>query len=224
MPNAVAPVILFDFDGTLAPNLDLPDMRRRVIELTGTYQVPESVWNDQYIVEIIDTSHQFLKDSKPSVADTYYHQAHQLIIDIEMEAAARTQPFPGMPVLLKSLRQQGCATGVVTRNCRDAVLATFPNILEHVDVLTARGDCKFLKPDVRHAEFTLKEIQKSYVTDPTRTMMVGDGHLDMRLGRALHMTCLGVLSGSQDEIGLRDNGAHHIISRLGASTDLLQFF
>ena len=35
--------LLFDFDGTLAPNLDLPDMRRRVVELTKQYSVPDSV-------------------------------------------------------------------------------------------------------------------------------------------------------------------------------------
>ena len=48
--------VLFDFDGTLAPNLDLPDMRRQVLELTQTLDVPSSVYEDKYIVEIIDAA------------------------------------------------------------------------------------------------------------------------------------------------------------------------
>ena len=33
--------VLFDFDGTLAPNLDLADMRRQVVDLTIAAGVPE---------------------------------------------------------------------------------------------------------------------------------------------------------------------------------------
>jgi phosphoglycolate phosphatase-like HAD superfamily hydrolase len=32
--------VLFDFDGTLAPNLDLPDMRRQVVDLTVSAGIP----------------------------------------------------------------------------------------------------------------------------------------------------------------------------------------
>ena len=222
--SSKSPVILFDFDGTLAPNLDLPDMRQQVIELTHTFGVPESVWQGQYIVEIIAASAAYLETTDMDSARRYFDLAHQLITDIEMAAARSTQPFEGMPQLLTKLRAQGCAMGVVTRNCRKAVLATFTEILEYVDVLTARGDCEYLKPDVRHAQFTLEQIQLTHTIDLSRTMMIGDGHLDMRLGRELNMTCVGLLSGSQDEDGLRQHGAHQVISKLTASTDLLKFF
>ena len=52
--------LLFDFDGTLAPNLDLPDMRRRVVELTRQYSVPETIYKDLYIVEVINAATQYL--------------------------------------------------------------------------------------------------------------------------------------------------------------------
>lgn len=41
--------------------------------------------------------------------------------------------------------------------------------------------------------------------------MVGDGALDMQLARALHMYCIGVLSGSGDAQTLRNAGAHESI-------------
>ena len=52
--------IVFDFDGTLAPNLDLPEMRRRVLEYSLTFGVPEVLLEPLYIVEIIDRTEAFL--------------------------------------------------------------------------------------------------------------------------------------------------------------------
>ena len=44
--------VVFDFDGTLAPNLDLPEMRRQVIELSASAGVPGDVVEDLFIIEI----------------------------------------------------------------------------------------------------------------------------------------------------------------------------
>ena len=48
--------ILFDFDGTLVPNLDLADMRRQIAAMANAAGVPEAVHEDLYIVEIIEAS------------------------------------------------------------------------------------------------------------------------------------------------------------------------
>ena len=142
--------------------------------------------------------------------------AHQLIIDIEMQAASVTEPFPGIRELLGQLREHGAKLGVVTRNCRPAVLATFPDLLDWVDVLTARGDCPYLKPDLRHARFCLDKMQ----IRPHRATMVGDGQLDMVLGRDLNMYCVGVLSGSSQADALVAKGAHHTLAQLSSTTPL----
>jgi hypothetical protein len=69
--------VIFDFDGTLAPNLDLPEMRRRVIELTLAAGVPEAIFEDHYIIEIIEAATQWLRATDASLADTYHAGAHQ---------------------------------------------------------------------------------------------------------------------------------------------------
>ena len=46
--------VLFDFDGTLAPNLDLADMRRQVVDLTIAAGVPEEIYTGLYIIEVIE--------------------------------------------------------------------------------------------------------------------------------------------------------------------------
>ena len=140
--------ILFDFDGTLAPNLDLPDMRRQVLQFTDSTGVPEEIYADRYIVEVIDAAKEWLQHTHSDIiATNYFHEAHQIITDIEMTAAAQTRPFPEIPSYLRTLKASGIATAVVTRNCRAAVLQTFPDILQCVDEVFARDDVTQLKPD-----------------------------------------------------------------------------
>ncbi len=199
--------VLFDFDGTLAPNLDLPDMRRQVIELTRAAGVPDHVFADEYIVEIITVASAWLARQSAIAAAHYHDQAHQLITDFELAAAAATRPFPGIAEKLDALRTQGLRLGVVTRNCRAAVLAVFPELLSYVDALHARDDTDHLKPDPRHLQLCLQTM----AIPPQRAAMVGDGALDMRVGRSLNMFCIGVLSGSADHQRLEEAGAHIII-------------
>jgi len=200
--------ILFDFDGTLAPNLDLPDMRKQVIELTAQFAVPEEVYADHYIVEIINVARDWIASARNlELAQSYFRDAHQRIIDIEMHAASTTQPFPGIRTLLKTLQSNNIRMGVVTRNCRAAVLQVFPDLLEHVDVLHARDDVTYLKPDKRHLEMCLDALG----VHAHQAAMVGDGALDMQAGLALEMHCIGVLTGSADRSHLQAAGAHQIL-------------
>ncbi|GIR63789.1 MAG: hypothetical protein CM15mP68_4550 [Pseudomonadota bacterium] len=98
--------VLFDFDGTLAPNLDLPDMRRQVADLTVKVGVPEEIFADLYIVEIIVAGHQWLTQQDAELAAHYKRQADQLIIDIELAAAAKTTVFAGVKEMLSGLRNR----------------------------------------------------------------------------------------------------------------------
>jgi len=200
--------VLFDFDGTLAPNLDLPDMRRRVVELTEDYGVPQQVYSELYIVEIITAASAWLAERTEQTAVQYHSQAHQLITDFELAAAAHTEPFPGIAEILARLRVQGLRLGVVTRNCRAAVLRVFPDLLDYVDALHARDDTRFLKPDPRHLQHCLREMAVA----PRQAAMVGDGALDMHAGRELNMYCIGVLSGSSDQQRLQQAGAHTVVA------------
>lgn len=210
-PSHTTHAALFDFDGTLAPNLDLPDMRRQVIELTQKTAVPEDVFADQYIVEIIDTATHWLAQKSPDQARLYHHHAHKLITDFEVSAAADTQPFAGARDWLINYRRQGIKLGVVTRNCRQAVLTVFPDILNYVDALYARDDTQHLKPDPRHLLACLKDLDVS----AKNTVMIGDGAMDMRVGQALNMRCIGVLTGSANSAALVQAGAHEVVEHCG---------
>jgi phosphoglycolate phosphatase-like HAD superfamily hydrolase len=75
-------------------------------------------------------------------------------------------------------------------------------------VLT-RDDVTHLKPDVRHLQQALDELRQP----PAEAVMVGDGRLDMQIGRALGLYCVGVLTGSSDAQGLLAAGADVVLPR-----------
>jgi phosphoglycolate phosphatase len=210
--------VLFDFDGTLAPNLDLPDLRRRVIAFTLKHEVPEPVFAGRYIVEILDAAAAWLAERDRAAAAAFHRRGHTLIRDFEVDAARDTGPFDDAVLLLERLRHAGKRVAVVTRNCRDAVLTVFPDVERHCDGVLTRDDVEHLKPDVRHLERALDGIG---VTAP-RTVMVGDGQMDMEIGRALGMYCVGVLTGSSDRQRLTEAGADVVLPRAGALLEALQ--
>lgn len=198
--------VLFDFDGTLAPNLDLPDMRRQVVERSLQAGIPEAVFAELYIVEIIEAGHAWLCAHDSAKASHYKHSAEQLIVDIEIGAAATTDVFAGVTDMLTGLRSRGIKLGIVTRNCRAAIDAVFPEHHRYVDALHARDDVIHLKPDPRHLLANLSAL----AARPANSIMVGDGVLDMRAGRELDMHCIGVLTGSNDAAALTEAGANEV--------------
>ncbi|MDH3640859.1 MAG: HAD family hydrolase [Gammaproteobacteria bacterium] len=206
---------IFDFDGTLAPNLDLPDMRRQVIEFTTAHGVPKHAFADLYIVEIIEAAAVWLGERDDTAAGSYHQSAHQLITDFELAAAATTAPFAGVRETLGELKDLGKRLGVVTRNCNLAVRTVFEDIDHYCEAVLARDTTDFLKPDLRHVTQALGFLD----VEPQQAVMVGDGQMDMRVGRKLGMACVGVLSGSSDTQRLRDAGADLILGNVTELTD-----
>lgn len=211
-----AEAVLFDFDGTLAPNLDLPDLRRRVIDFVLTHDVPEAVFEGRYIVEVLDTAAAWLT-GRGADAVAFHRRGHDLIRDFEVAAARDTRPYQDAVWTLERLRGHGKRIAVVTRNCRDAVLTVFPDLEAHCDAVLTRDDVTHLKPDARHLSAALLRLG----TEPRDGIMVGDGQLDMKTGRAAGLFCIGVLTGSSDLDGLEQAGADAVIERAGDLADAL---
>ena len=214
------PAVLFDFDGTLVPNLDLTDMRRQIAAMAKAAGVPDSVYDGLYIVEIIEASQAWLSNQDAALAssaEAYSAASHQRINDIEMQAASNTAPFTAVRQVLSQLRDKGYRLGIVTRNCRAAVLTMFPDMDEYVDCLHARDDVVHLKPDPRHLQDNLDALG----AEAALSVMVGDGALDMQAGQALGMRCVGVLTGSNDTHALTDAGATEVLADYRGLVSLL---
>lgn len=209
--------VIFDFDGTLAPNLDLVEMRRQVMAMSLAAGVPPGITRELLIIEIIEASTDWLKNQDHGHAEAFHERAHQHITYFELEAAGRLEPFPEVRGILNALRERGIRSAVVTRNCEEAVRSTFPDIDEYLDLLLARDNVAFCKPDPRHLQDALDGLNAS----PQAAMMIGDGRLDMELGRSLKLSCIGVLTGSQTKNALLDAGADVVVDHVRQLSQLL---
>ena len=202
--------VVFDFDGTMALlNVDFARMRRHVRDHASGYGVDTDGLNHLYILEIIEKIYKTLADVQPQVAIQYRREAMGLVQEMELSAARESRLLYGVLDMLHSLADRGIRTGVVTRNCRDAVQEIFPDIQLHVHAVLTRDDLDHVKPDPEHLWQTLSLLE----IPPERAAMVGDHPMDMALGIAVGAKAIGVLSGAADRGQLEASGASLILEK-----------
>ncbi len=202
--------VLFDFDGTMAPCLDLADLKRRVLEFTVDNGIPAAELEGHFIVEMVEYAAARLARETPDTAIDYRRRAHALIKSREVAQAKDYRLYPGVRRLLRKLRAHRKSLGVVTRNCDEAVSIMFPDAANYVDLMLTRDRVTHLKPDPRHLTQALDEFGCRH----SAGLMVGDGAMDMSAGKGLGMTCIGVLSGNTPRRILQDAGADVILDNV----------
>jgi len=186
--------VLFDFDGTLVEvSIDFAEMRRGVLSLGLEYDV--SPKPDLYILESIGDIFENLLQRDADQANDFKRRAEKLIIDIEMEAATRAKMIPGADKTLTGLRDRGVKVGIVTRNCRSAVMKASKNTGFVYDLLLTRDDVKKAKPDPQHLLDALALLNSK----PENSLMVGDHPLDILAGKKAGMKTAAVLTSKSSD-------------------------
>jgi HAD superfamily hydrolase (TIGR01662 family) len=99
--------------------------------------------------------------------------------------------LPGAVEVLKTLRQQGFKLGVVTRNSASAVRTICSAIDTLCDVFLPREVVRFVKPHPEHLQHALDRLH----IRAQQTVMVGDGPIDIKAGKALGLKTVAVLTG-----------------------------
>lgn len=210
--------IVFDFDGTLAKlNIDFSLMRSSVRSLMAEYRIPEALAMDLHILEMIDAGGEYLKEFHPADAGIFRSRAHELVTGMEVAAAGKGALLDGTRTLLAGLAARSIRTGVVTRNCRIAVLKVFPDIALHCQAFLARDDTVRVKPHPDHLRLALTALGVA----PAAALMVGDHPLDILLGRETGTYTIGVLTGHSGREELRSAQADLIIDK---ATDIINLF
>lgn len=191
--------------------------RKCGVALTLAQGVPSTEFEHLYIIEIIAAATHWLTRTGSESGHSYAAQANQLILDFELDAAAEMNVFPGTRSVLATLRQADARTAIVTRNCEQAVRCVFPDADNYCDLLLTRDNVEFVKPDPRRLQLALSNLARK----AAQVVMIGDGRMDMQLGRELGLTCVGVLTGSSDAASLVAARAHLVIDDIEALEQLL---
>ncbi len=202
--------VLFDFDGTLAElNVDFVRMRRAVLDLMSDYCVPPEVIEGLYVLEMIEAGKTLISERCPGREEQFFARAHELIGTIETEGAREGALLPGTETLLRELRRRQIKTGVVTRNCRSAVVQLFPDIDSCCDAVITREGTARVKPHPDHLLTALDSLG----TEPTCAAMVGDHPMDISAGKEVGAYTVGVLTGYSEAAPLHQAGADLILEK-----------
>lgn len=204
MQNGKIQSVVFDFDGTLAElHLDFAEMKRRLEELASEYLDGAQEPLGQPALELLESIGSTIQAKDRALAQQFRDRAHSLIMDMELEAAARGALFPFTRRILRGLTRRGIKIAVITRNCQEAVTRVFPDIHLHCAAFLSREDVARVKPDPQHLLQALADLAM-----PTATaLMVGDHPLDIQTGKRAGTLTAGVATGNTSQADLFKCGA-----------------
>jgi len=219
VPLRTVRAIIFDFDGTLAVlNIDFSLMRERVFDLIRRYGVNEDSIKERYLLEIIDEVYPIIWKNDPSSAKEFYEKAHQILHDVEMDAAREGKLIPRGKETLKSLRQRGIKVGIITRNCEEAVRKVFPEIDDYCDAFISRDSVENVKPHPGHLNSMLEALKVS----GEDSIMVGDHLIDIQAGKIAGMITVGVLTGRIKRNEFEEAGADYVLKDANGICELVK--
>jgi phosphoglycolate phosphatase len=210
--------VVFDFDGTLALLcIDFKEMRRDILDLAASYGISEDGTERLFVLEMIAEMRDRIGRRSAGQEGAFYGRALRLVTDREVAGAVNSHLFPGVKEMLVELRHRGIKTGILTRNCLEAVTAIFPDIDEYSDAVVTRDDTERVKPHPDHIRAVLRILNE----EPVRSAMVGDHPMDILVGKEVGALCIGVLTGYSGIADLEGAGADLILERASDITACL---
>jgi len=211
--------VVFDFDGTLAHlNIDFREMRRDVLDLAASYGIAEDGMERLFVLELIAETSLRIGRKKPGLEGVFSGLALRRVAHRELAGAAHSSLFPGIREMLVDLRRRGIKTGILTRNCLEAVKAIFPDVGDYSDAVVTRDDTERVKPHPDHILAVLKIMNAG----PSACAMVGDHPMDIRVGKVVGALAVGVLTGYSAASDLQEAGADLILERAAEITGYLE--
>jgi phosphoglycolate phosphatase len=211
--------VVFDFDGTLALlNIDFAEMRRDILDLALSYRIPKDGLERLFVLEMITEIRRRLGPADSGRDVLFARQAMELVTGRELAGAANSLLFPGVREMFRELRGRGIKTGILTRNCLEAVDMIFPDVRDYSDAVVTRDDTPRVKPDPEHIRIVLRRLGQ----DPFRSAMVGDHPMDISVGKEVGAFAIGVLTGYSSADDLRGAGADLIIENVSEITAYLE--
>jgi phosphoglycolate phosphatase len=176
--------------------------------------VDATPWAAEPVLEIIAHVEAILQERDQAAAASFAIMANRAIIDVELEAASRVEPYPGVAEMLQRLMDAGYRVGIVTRNSREAVDRMLSRWSVPCEVLLTRDDVLRVKPDPGHLEAALAAMG----IQDRAVMMCGDHPMDVAAGRAIGAVTVAVRSSEIGDADLEDAHPDLLLERI---TDLM---
>lgn len=118
-------------------------------------------------------------------------------------------PYPGIPELLKELKDMGAKLGVISNKPHANTVDVIHQVFQEGVFDWVQGQTEEIprKPDPAGALYTAEKLG----VEPKNCLYIGDTGTDMKTGTAAGMYTVGVLWGFRDQKELEETGAAKII-------------
>jgi len=215
--------VVFDLDGTLiTSNHDYGEMARRVKEILEDAGAPkESLGHQRRVWEIMQGGVRGLQELglPPEKIRGILDRMDRALNDVELSSLKSVEPMPGASELLESLKKRGIKIGIATRSHGEYAIKSLEaaGLADHVDVVLARDEVEFPKPDPRH----LLQIIGDLETSPRKTLFVGDTETDQRTARAARIPFIGIPSSESWRKRMEGKGGSVLVSSLSEITEMI---
>jgi len=206
--------VVFDLDGTLVNSvIDYRKMVSGVSEILKAHGV-EVDPSQRRIWEIIQRSEEQL--DRLSLGADEWREMNRKITEhlnaVELESVDKVTLIEGAKETLERLKGVRLKVGIATRSCNAATWEALrrTGLDAFVDVLLARDDVPYPKPDPRH----LLQVIESLGTSLDQAVFVGDTATDLRTAREAGVTFIGVSLRPEGAERLRQEGCKIILENL----------
>jgi phosphoglycolate phosphatase len=193
-------LVLFDLDGTLVDTA--PDIARALgVALAEAGVAPPPLETVKRMVG--DGARELVRRALAAAGDVAREEAvlGRFIASYRENVCLESRLYPGVAAGLASLRAGGAALAVVTNKPGDLARALLGQlgVAASLEAIIGDGDGFPRKPDPAAALSVMARVGAS----AARTVVVGDGLPDMRLGRALGALTVAAAWGYVPEAQLR---------------------
>ncbi|KQU67498.1 HAD family hydrolase [Phycicoccus sp. Root101] len=208
------PVVLFDFDGTLADTIPLivASYRHALTSVLGESAHDDEVrsWIGRPLQPVLEERYPGRGAELTDVYRTWNLANHDELI----------QTVDGIPELLDDLHAAGARTGVVSSKKAETVELGLRavGLAEKIDVLAGQEATPLHKPDPAPLLYAAQRLGAA----PSDCVYIGDATVDVEAARAAGMGALAVTWGAGVRAELEATGPHAVVDdAVGLRAELL---
>jgi len=199
--------ICFDMDGTLLnTKVDYVRMAELIFDALERQGVPPEIVDRTQAYKLsVDSGFDWLRangrgNEVYEVGDAISEAAR----DVEMERVDEAVPFPGVPEMLRRIREKGYMTGVLTRGCREYAEAALriSGVRDLLDAVVARDD--FPESEAKPSPVAMKHMADAVGVSPAEILYMGDHKYDWMCAVDSSAKFVAVTSGTYSEADWRE--------------------
>lgn len=205
--------IITDLDGTLVElKIEYEKARRESINiLMEIHSFPKDFFsNKDTLSQLYEKALEILRNEEhETIINEITEKLSKIANKYELDAAKKTNLFPGVLSSLKKIRNLSKEILLLTVNGEESVNYIIKRF-KMQDYFSYIFNRRMMFNFKQHPNFLLKSLKRMGI-EPEKTLVVGDSVYDIRCGKYIKAKTVGITSGMSSYDQLQKSGADYII-------------